>query len=132
MRKENCKPVLADTLALATSLRAQETSPLRTQEASSSADSVTTERRSQLGKGTGSPYVELDSWIYPVLDRLAALGYIHSQFSDMRPWTRIECARMVQEAGTKLEIEHGGSSEAQRFYTTLRNEFQPALNKAGN
>jgi hypothetical protein len=132
MRKQNWKLVLAAILALGTSLRAQETSPLRTQEASSSAaaDSVTTERRSQLGKGTGSPYVELDSWIYPVLDRLAALGYIHSQFSDMRPWTRIECARMVQEAGTKLEIEHGGSSEAQRFYTTLRNEFQPELSES--
>src|SRR5260221_11437138 len=126
MRKQNWKLVLAAILALGTSLRAQETSPLRTQEASSSAaaDSVTTERRSQLGKGTGSPYVELDSWIYPVLDRLAALGYIHSQFSDMRPWTRIECARMVQEAGTKLEIEHGGSSKPQRVYTTLRREFQ--------
>src|SRR5258708_925241 len=48
----------------------------------------------------------------------------------MRPWTRIECARMVQEAGTKLEIEHGGSSEAQRFYTTLRNEFQPELSES--
>src|SRR5712671_163196 len=122
MRKQNWKLVLAAILALGTSLRAQETSPLRTQEASSSAaaDSVTTERRSQLGKGTGSPYVELDSWIYPVLDRLAALGYIHSQFSDMRPWTRIECTRMVQEAGQGLGIDPGASSEAQRFYAGLK------------
>jgi membrane-associated phospholipid phosphatase len=31
----------------------------------------------------GSPYVELDSWIYPALERLAALGYINSEFLAM-------------------------------------------------
>jgi hypothetical protein len=78
--------------------------------------------------------VELDSWIYPVLERLAAFGYIHSDFSDTRPWTRVECARMVREAGEMLEVDPGGSSEAQRFYAALRKEFQPelgALNGAG-
>src|SRR5258708_37470152 len=101
MRKQNWKLVLAATLALGTSVRAQETSPLRTQEASSSAaaDGVSTVRRSQLGKGTGSPYGELDSWIYTVLDRLAALGYIHSQFIVIRPWIRIVCVSMLHEAG---------------------------------
>jgi Capsule assembly protein Wzi len=84
-------------------------------------------KRFQLGKRTGSPYVELDSWIYPVIDRLAALGYIHSELSDMRPWTRVECTRLVQEAGRRLDADPGGSSEAQRFYTTLRNEFESEL-----
>lgn len=46
----------------------------------------------------GSPYVPLDSWIYPALERLAALGYIKSQFTGLRPWTRRECARQVDEA----------------------------------
>src|SRR6266850_4947228 len=35
----------------------------------------------------GSPYVPLDSWIYPALDRLAGLGLIDSGFAGMRPWT---------------------------------------------
>src|SRR6266851_4119492 len=41
----------------------------------------------------GSPYVPLDSWIYPALDRLAGLGLIDSGFTGLRPWTRRECAR---------------------------------------
>ena len=47
----------------------------------------------------GSPYVELDSWIYPAIERLAALGYIQDEFLGLRPWTRVECARLVQEGG---------------------------------
>src|SRR5580704_14709325 len=39
----------------------------------------------------GSPYVPLDSWTYPAIERLAALGYIHTEFLGLRPWTRIEC-----------------------------------------
>ncbi len=46
----------------------------------------------------GSPYVPLDSWIYPALEHLAALGYIKSQFTGLRPWTRRECLRQIDEA----------------------------------
>jgi hypothetical protein len=121
MRKENWVLVLAATVACGmavTLLQAQETSRPRTPAPRKAG------RRFLLGERTGSPYVELDSWIYPALERLAALGYIHSEFSDMRPWTRVECARMVQEAGTVLDVDLGGSLEAQRFYAALRNEFQ--------
>jgi hypothetical protein len=64
---------------------------------------------------SGSPYVPLDSWVYPTLDRLAALGVIHNEFLGMRPWTRLECARLVEEAedglaeGT-LDVAVGSSS----------------------
>src|ERR1700674_1801953 len=51
----------------------------------------------------GSPYVPLDSWIYPALDRLAAMGLINSAFAGMKPWTRNECVRLLQEAGDRLE-----------------------------
>src|SRR6516225_9195076 len=47
----------------------------------------------------GSPYVPLDSWIYPAMDRLAAMGLIDSGFAGMRPWTRNECVRLLDEAG---------------------------------
>jgi len=129
MRRENLSLMVVVAFAWAmplASLQAQEPSHSRAQDMSSPAvpGSVARERRSRLGKTIGSPYVELDSWIYPMLDRLAALGYIHSEFSDMRPWTRVECARMVQEAETRLDVEQHVSSEAQRFYTALRNEFQ--------
>jgi membrane-associated phospholipid phosphatase len=51
-------------------------------------------RRSQLG----SVFVPLDSWIYPELKRLAAMGYIRTQFLGIQPWTREECLRQLQEA----------------------------------
>src|SRR3984893_1251696 len=35
----------------------------------------------------GSPYVSLDSWVYPLFDRLLALGFIDSGMSGQRPWT---------------------------------------------
>lgn len=46
----------------------------------------------------GSPYVSLDSWVYPAIERLAALGYVQSAHLGIRPWTRMECARLLQEA----------------------------------
>jgi membrane-associated phospholipid phosphatase len=46
----------------------------------------------------GSPSVPLDSWVYPALERLAALGYIKTQFTGLRPWTRRECMRQIEEA----------------------------------
>lgn len=45
-----------------------------------------------------SPYVPLDSWIYPTFDRLAAMGYVLTSSAVMRPWTRLECARLLAEA----------------------------------
>ena len=71
----------------------------------------------------GSPYVPLDSWVYPALDRLAALGYIDTEFLGMRPWTRIECAQLTQEAGDKVAAEDGDSTQAGAAYRELAEEF---------
>lgn len=82
----------------------------------------------------GSPYVELDSWIYPAIERLAALGFIHSQFLDMRPWTRIECARMLQEAEEQMDAGGSVPAQADQIYASLEEEFRPeidALNGKG-
>jgi membrane-associated phospholipid phosphatase len=46
----------------------------------------------------GSAYVPLDSWMYPALERLAALGYMPTAYLGIRPWTRMECARLAEEA----------------------------------
>ena len=71
----------------------------------------------------GSPYVPLDSWIYEALDRLAALGVIDSGFAGLRPWTRAECARLVNEA---MDATNGypENSQAFRFLEQLQQEFQ--------
>src|SRR5438876_10539517 len=74
----------------------------------------------------GSPYVPLDSWIYPALDRLAALGVIESGFMGMRPWTRLECARLLREAGDRVEEIKSGS-QAEETYQLLETEFRDEL-----
>jgi len=53
----------------------------------------------------GSSYVRLDSWVYDAFDRLAAMGYGWSGSAVIRPWTRLECARVLQEAHDALEKE---------------------------
>lgn len=73
----------------------------------------------------GSPYVPLDSWIYPAMDRLTALGFVDSGIVGMRPWSRLECARLVSEAGERLDAGGGGSAE--QIYQSLQDEFQEEL-----
>lgn len=86
------------------------------------------------GQGAGnrhtvaSPYVPLDSWIYPDLDRLEALGYVRSGFMGMRPWTRKECARLLEEAGEALRDAGFQNIEASRIYDALAHELSPELN----
>ncbi len=70
-----------------------------------------------------SPYVPLDSWIYPALERLIALGDIHDAFLGIRPWTRMECARLVEEAGEELSSDESADDEAARIYQALSSEF---------
>jgi hypothetical protein len=83
----------------------------------------------------GSANVPLDSWIYAALERLAALGYIESSFAGLKPWSRIECAEMTEEAGDLIEREGesaGGLNknkddarydQALQFESRLRDEF---------
>jgi hypothetical protein len=74
----------------------------------------------------GSPYVPLYSWIYPVLDRLATLGLFDYAILGLKPWTRLECARLVSEAGDRLR-DAGSETEAARLYDSLRPEFSSEL-----
>jgi len=71
----------------------------------------------------GSPYVPLDSWVYSAFDRLIALGYIRSAIVGLRPWTRLECMRLLVEAGE--QFNEGGSDdlETRGLYDALVREF---------
>jgi len=82
-------------------------------------------------KDMGSPYVPLDSWVYPAMDRLTALGYIHSGFADMRPWTRMECARQVEEATDRITENDAVASGHARLYQALQKEFENELSWLG-
>lgn len=81
----------------------------------------------QSPRNQGSPYLPLDSWVYPALDRLMALGLIDSGFAGMRPWTRSECARLLGEAREKIDEEGAGGArgaEAEKTYRLLETEFR--------
>jgi membrane-associated phospholipid phosphatase len=69
-----------------------------------------------------SPYVPLDSWVYPAIAKLAALGYIKTAFLCLKPWTRLESANLVSEAKSSLEDE-GASAGSVRLERELEQEF---------
>jgi hypothetical protein len=73
----------------------------------------------------GSPYMPIDSWVYPAFDRLAALGALNSDIVGLRPWTRKECSRLVEEVSG--EVDENNPDEAWRLYSALAREFAPEL-----
>lgn len=79
----------------------------------------------ELSTKRGSPFVELDSWVYPAIERLQALGYIHAAFLGDRPWTRVECASLVSEAGANITGQ--SPHEVRQMYAALQAEFQSEI-----
>ena len=82
-------------------------------------------------KNMGSPYVPLDSWIYPALDRLEALGYVPEGFLGQRPWTRMECSRLISDASDKITADPESIAEASRILRELNDEFDSELKLLG-
>jgi Capsule assembly protein Wzi len=80
-------------------------------------------------RSVGSPYVELHSWIYPAIERLAALGYIHDEFLGMRPWTRIECARLILQADDAIDSGDSIRRQARKLQIELKKEFLTELDE---
>lgn len=76
-----------------------------------------------------SPYVPPDSWVYPLLDRLAAMGIVKTAYLGIRPWTRMECARLVDEAGEEITTQGLDQGEASKIHQTLAQEFAPELGR---
>jgi hypothetical protein len=78
----------------------------------------------------GSPYVPLDSWIYPAFDRLIGLGFVRSAGLSTRPWTRLECVRLLNEAqdgGDDGDAEANYSQQAEELIAALTQEFAGEL-----
>jgi hypothetical protein len=104
-------------LAVLTSLAAQGSRPLTPNLPQSSHPASRT-------ANIASPYVVPDSWAYAAFDRLAALGVVQSAFAGLRPWTRMDCARLLSE----IEDQQAGvgslDDEAADAYATLAAEFR--------
>jgi membrane-associated phospholipid phosphatase len=77
----------------------------------------------------GSPSVPLDSWVYAAFERLAALRAITTQIMGVKPWTRIECARLAEEASEALQQgQVPNSEEAAKVQIQLGEEFAYEIN----
>lgn len=50
-----------------------------------------------------SPYITVDSWVYPAVLRLYSMGYVDNVFLGMRPWTRASLSHMLEDAGARIE-----------------------------
>ena len=74
----------------------------------------------------GSPYVPIDSWIYPSLDRLQALGVIGPVILADRPWTRAFCAKLVDDTLNHSDIPL--TTEESNLLNRLADEFSLELN----
>jgi hypothetical protein len=80
----------------------------------------------------GSTNVPMDSWIYPVLERLGSMGLIPSQSVSIRPWTRQECRRQLREAkdilfgfgSLDIQVDANTHDEAERLFPALEHELQ--------
>src|SRR5271165_6009206 len=46
----------------------------------------------------GSPYIPVDSWIYPAVLRLYSMGYVDLVYLGMRPWTHAAVSHVLEEA----------------------------------
>ena len=74
----------------------------------------------------GSPYVPVDWWVYPAIDRLYSLGYVDHVFLNMRPWTRTSIERMLEDAAARLEDADPGpvTDQAREIYDSLSHELR--------
>ena len=95
--------------------------------AQSGDDAPLPEEIAEAGRGTaGSPYIPVDSWIYPAALRLHDLGYLPTMYVGLRPWTRVSLAHMLLLTEPVMRRGEGGE-EATELYARLRRELAPEL-----
>jgi capsule assembly protein Wzi len=78
-----------------------------------------------------SPYIPVDSWIYPAVMRLYGLGYIDTVYLGMRPWTRSSLEHILEQASARIEDSQDAadatSAEAQQIYNAIDRDLHPDM-----
>ncbi len=74
---------------------------------------------------SGSPYIPVDSWIYPAVLRLYSLGFLNHVYLGLRPWTYASLSNMLEGADSDIEDSGKGpvTSEARQIYDALSEEL---------
>jgi hypothetical protein len=72
-----------------------------------------------------SPYVPVDSWVYPAVFRLYGMGFLDNVFLDMRPYTRASLSNMLDQVGARIEDADPGpaTDQAEEIYEALSHEL---------
>jgi hypothetical protein len=77
-----------------------------------------------------SPYIPLDSWIYPAVLRLYSLGVVDRAYLGLRPWTRESVRSFMDEASNRIDISADAPDaslrEAQTILNALSRELAPS------
>ena len=74
-----------------------------------------------------STYVPLDSWIYPAIERLAVGRYVPMPFMGLRPWTRMNCSRMLAALNERLQGNLELPHDIDAIRQSLNAEFSDEL-----
>ncbi|MBI3404992.1 MAG: phosphatase PAP2 family protein, partial [Acidobacteria bacterium] len=84
---------------------------------------------------SASTFVPLDSWVYSVIERLAGMGYVRSGMSGLKPYTRVECARLTEEASEQIHEmivqDRAPSESATILVAELEKEFAYEMDLLG-
>jgi hypothetical protein len=75
-----------------------------------------------------STYVPLGSWVYSAFEQLAAEGFVQTAFFSLRPWTRLDCARLIEEAEDQITNETV-TSDTSALLRNLKLEFAAELER---
>ncbi len=119
--------MMAVTLAIcAGSLRLAAEQPGASDSAAQSGGASASDRTCEPSR-LGSPYIPVDSWMYPAMLRLYSLGYVDDMFIGLRPWTRASVMHMLEDAGELLEDRENegdpAAGEARAIYDALNREL---------
>ena len=66
----------------------------------------------------GTTYVPLDSWIYPALDRMEALGYLPKYVQAIRPLARMEAARLTLHLQETTRLSRGATARLRGWWAS--------------
>lgn len=83
----------------------------------------------------GSPYIPVDSWVYPAVLQLFSLGYVDSAYIGIRPWTRLSLRHALLEAAPKIPEPNSNTTptqeEAIQIYQSLLHESSASCGSSG-
>lgn len=80
---------------------------------------------------SASPFIPVDSWIYPAMLRLYSLGYVDTMYLGMRPWTRASVNQMLEVAGGRIDDAEingdPGAEQARKISDAVNHELYPDM-----